>query len=50
MFFSLNAVFTGNMSLILFNEREANLKEKAIGKMISGQVNLLRSAFHLWRN
>ena len=36
--------------LILFNKKEANLKEKAIDKMITGQINFLRNAFNLWRN
>jgi len=36
MFHGLNRIFVGNMSLILFNTREADLKEKAIDRMIKG--------------
>ena len=36
MFFHLNFVVTGNLSLILFNKKEASLKEKTIAKMIAG--------------
>jgi hypothetical protein len=34
----------------MINDREAEIKEKAIEKILSNQLNLLRMALHHWRN